>query len=235
MPIRFLTEESVDPYHNLAKEWVLTKHAVRGTCILYLWQNQRTIVIGRNQDPLSECRAEAFQGSGGKIARRKSGGGAVFHDLGNLNYSFIHDLRDPYGNAYREVLLTALAAAGIQAEFSGRNDILVRGRKISGYASYETGTRCCRHGTLLLNTDIAEMERWLTPDLDKMERHRIRSVSSRVINLQEIRKDLSVEKMIRLLADASGGLWLEGAPDSGQVAEAEKHFADQEWIMGGRE
>ena len=235
MPIKYLTEESVDPYHNLAAEWVLTNHAVRGTCVLYLWQNQKTIVIGRNQDPLLECRAEAFRKSGGRIARRKSGGGAVYHDLGNLNYSFIYDLRDPYGNTYREVLLTALAAAGIPAEFSGRNDILVGGKKISGYASYETGTRCCRHGTLLLNTDITEMERWLTPGREKMERHRIRSVSSRVINLQEIRKDLTVEKMIRLLAEASGGLALENRPDGGQVAEAEKHFSDQEWIMGGRE
>ena len=167
MPIKYLTEESVDPYHNLAAEWVLTEYVPRGTCILYLWQNRRTVVIGRNQDPFAECRVEEFTGSGGKIARRKSGGGAVYHDLGNLNYSFIYDLRDGYENAYREILLPVLSAAGIPAEFNERNDILFDGRKISGYASFETGTKACRHGTLLLDTDIGEMERWLTPDREK--------------------------------------------------------------------
>ena len=235
MPIKYLTEESVDPYHNLAAEWVLTENVPRGTCILYLWQNRRTVVIGRNQDPFAECRVEEFTGSGGKIARRKSGGGAVYHDLGNLNYSFIYDLRDGYENAYREILLPVLSAAGIPAEFNERNDILFDGRKISGYASFETGTKACRHGTLLLDTDIGEMEQWLTPDREKMERHRIRSVSSRVINLKEIRKDLTVEKMIRLFADASGGMELENRPDTRKVAEAEKHFACREWIMGGQE
>ena len=112
--------QGVDPYENLAAEQFLLEHLQPGQCILYLWQNQNTVVIGKNQNPWAECRVSLLQEEGGKVARRLSGGGAVFHDLGNLNFTFLAKTEDYDVDKQLSVIAQACGYAGIPVEKSGR-------------------------------------------------------------------------------------------------------------------
>ena len=163
----FAEGQTFDPYFNLAMEKWLCDH-LDGRRILYLWQNEHTVVIGKNQNPLKECRLAALKQDGGLLARRCSGGGAVYHDLGNLNFTFLVREADYSVPRQLEVILHALNALGIPAERSGRNDILADGRKCSGNAFYRSEGRCYHHGTLLVDVDRAAMSRYLTVDPAKL-------------------------------------------------------------------
>ena len=149
------------PYENLGLEQYLTGQAAPGQCILYLWQNRPTVVIGRNQNVWAECRPEAMEEDGVLLARRLSGGGAVYHDLGNLNFTFIARSALYSVPRHLEVILKSLSLLGIPGEISGRNDLTVRGRKFSGNAFYRSGDFCCHHGTLLVDADLTAMSRYL--------------------------------------------------------------------------
>ena len=126
--LRIYATTKTDPHLNLATEKHLMDITKPGECLLYLWQNKNTVVIGKNQNPWLECRTSLLEEEGGKLARRLSGGGAVFHDLGNLNFTFIMCKEDYDLDRQLSVIQTACAIAGIQAEKSGRNDILAVGR-----------------------------------------------------------------------------------------------------------
>lgn len=186
---------SFDPYENLAVEKYLLDTVPEDGCILYLWQNQNTVVIGRNQNPWVECRTSLLEQEGGRLARRLSGGGAVFHDLGNLNFTFLmgeenYDLEKQLG-----VIRTACLLAGIQTEFSGRNDILANGQKFSGNAFFHTQGKAYHHGTLLINVDMDKLSRYLSPSKAKLESKGVASVRSRVVNLKSLNKDLTCDTM----------------------------------------
>lgn len=114
--------ESKDPYLNLSVEKYLTEQVQKGQAYLYLWQNENTVVIGRNQNPYAECDIKKIREDNVNIARRLSGGGAVFHDLGNLNFSFINHESEQQIETNMSVILTALESFGLHAEFMGRND-----------------------------------------------------------------------------------------------------------------
>ena len=189
--LRFYISESTNPYRNLAAEELLLRRASDDEVILYLWQNADTVVIGRNQNPWRECHLNAMQEAGTKLARRLSGGGAVYHDLGNQNFTFITTDRNYDLNAQYEVILLALRGLGIQAERSGRNDVLVDGRKVSGSAFHRSGGNCYHHGTLLVNTDFSEMRRYLNPSPQKLAGKGVSSVVSRVGNLVDICPNLT--------------------------------------------
>ena len=160
--IKTIRTDGTVPYDNLALEEFLTLHAREGECILFLWQNLNTVVIGRNQNAWEECRVRTFRESGGYLARRLSGGGAVYHDLGNLNFSFA--VRKPdYDTARQsEVILRAVRMLGIPAERTGRNDFEAEGRKFSGNAFYEQKGCCCHHGTLMMQVNLDRLEQVLT-------------------------------------------------------------------------
>lgn len=193
---------SHDPYYNLAVEQHLLENVKEGQCILYLWQNQNTVVIGRNQNPWKECRTTLLQEEGGKLARRLSGGGAVFHDLGNLNFTFLMS-RDDYDlDRQLSVIQAAVRSFGIPAEKSGRNDILVNGRKFSGNAFYRNGRQAYHHGTLLVDVNMEKLSRYLNPSKAKLQAKGVDSVRSRVVNLKELYPALTIGALKKALAEA---------------------------------
>ncbi|QIB69835.1 lipoate--protein ligase [Aminipila butyrica] len=187
--------QSFNPYFNLAFEEYLVGRRRPHEQILYLWQNQNTVVIGRNQNPWKECNLEELNRLGGQLVRRLSGGGAVYHDLGNLNFTFISP--DGVDQIHRnmEVILQALSLNGISADFSGKNDILAEGFKISGNAYFLEEDTLCHHGTLLLDVDFEKLSRVLTVSPKKLQSKGIDSVKSRVKNLKEFNNKISLDSL----------------------------------------
>lgn len=194
MKFLIFESDSLDPCRNLAIEEYLLRLA-EDAAILYLWQNQHTVVIGRNQNPWKECRTTLLQQEGGHLVRRLSGGGAVFHDLGNLNFTFLmpHDCFDLTKQFC--VVLDALAELGIQAHFTGRNDITVEGRKFSGNAFYKNGRAAYHHGTLLVDADMEKLTRYLSPSKAKLQSKGVDSVRSRVVNLKELNPKITIDQL----------------------------------------
>lgn len=193
--------DSFDPYYNLAVEEYLLG-AVQNACILYLWQNQNTVVIGQNQNAWKECRMTLLEEEGGRLARRLSGGGAVFHDLGNLNFTFLMPSEDYDLDGQFAVIEKTCHLLGIPAERSGRNDVLSEGRKFSGNAFYRGKHSAYHHGTLLVDVDMDKLGRYLSPSKAKLQAKGVSSVRSRVVNLKEICPELTIEKMKAAMAQA---------------------------------
>ena len=230
---------STDPYYNLAVEKQLLDQVQENLCILYLWQNQNTVVIGRNQNPWVECRISLLEEEGGKLARRLSGGGAVFHDIGNMNFTFLTTSKNYNLPLQMSVIQTACSAAGIPTELSGRNDILADGKKFSGNAFYHSQGKAYHHGTLLVNADMDKLSRYLSPSKAKLEAKGVSSVRSRVTNLKEFAPDLTCDALREYLKDAFAavyGLHPEhiqpfDETDPAIVLEKEKN-ASWQWLYG---
>ncbi len=184
-----------DPHYNLAVEEYLMTHVGEEECILYLWQNRHTVVIGRNQSAWKECRTGDLERSGGTLARRLSGGGAVYHDLGNLNFTFLVSEENYDLDRQMQVIAEACLSMGIAVERSGRNDILADGRKFSGNAFYTHHGKSYHHGTLMLRVDKEKLGAYLNPSKAKLQAKGVASVRSRVVNLAEFCPDITVESM----------------------------------------
>jgi len=217
----FILADGVVPYRNQAVEELLMRTVDPETIVLYLWQNRRTVVIGRNQNARAECRVELLHQDGGHLARRLSGGGAVFHDLGNVNFSFL--AMDPDYSVPRQqrVILAAVRSFGLEAAISGRNDITACGRKFSGNAFISSGPRHCHHGTLLISADTSHMAKYLSVSQDKLESKGVRSVRSRVVNLSELAPGITVDTMSDALYRAFGAEY--GAhPERLQVSDLDQ-------------
>ena len=187
--------QDTDPHENLAAEKVLMDALQPGEAMLYLWQNLNTVVIGKNQNAWLECRTSLLEEEGGKLARRLSGGGAVFHDLGNLNFTFLMCKEDYDLDKQVTVIQKACALAGITAEKSGRNDLLADGRKFSGNAFYQDKVHAYHHGTLMVDVDKDKLGRYLSPPKAKLQAKGVASVRSRVVNLKELAPNLTIETM----------------------------------------
>lgn len=185
---------------NLAGEAYLIKEELEH--ILYLWVNDPCIVIGRFQNPYSECNLERMDEEGVQLVRRKSGGGAVYHDRGNLCFTLIGDKESSTKEENFALIIAGLKKLGIEAELSGRNDILSEGKKISGNAFQTTATKFCHHGTLLITSDLSVMANYLTPSSTKLASKAVKSVASRVGNLSEVKKDITTEEVENALIEA---------------------------------
>lgn len=194
---------SRDAAVNQAIEAYLTFWAPEDACVLYLWQNDRTVVVGRNQNAYEEARVHLLEDEdGGFLARRLSGGGAVYHDLENLNFTFC--VRDHNYDLQKqlEVIIKAVAKFGLTAEFSGRNDILIDGRKFSGNAFYQSGDMRYHHGTLLINVNSDAMAKYLSPPKAKLESKGVKSVRSRVVNLKSLVPDITADQLAKAMDEA---------------------------------
>lgn len=191
--LRVIISPQYDPFLNRAVEQYLTDRQEEGVVTLYLWKNERTVVIGYNQNPYAECNVKLLLDDGGHLMRRGTGGGAVYHDLGNINFSFIADKRLYDVKKQLSVIQGALLTYGLQTEISGRNDLTCQGRKFSGNAFAKGQRNDLHHGTILIKTDGAMMQRYLIVDKAKLLKNGVKSVASRVVNLSELVPELTSE------------------------------------------
>ncbi|MEC0986091.1 lipoate--protein ligase [Bacillus safensis] len=182
-------EQHYDPMINLAIEEYCLKYLDPEETYLLFYINQPSIIIGKNQNTIEEINTKYVEDNGIKVVRRLSGGGAVYHDKGNLNFSFItKDDGDSFHNfkKFTEPVIKALEKLGVKAELSGRNDIMADGRKISGNAQFATRGRIFSHGTLLFDSEIEHVVSALNVKKEKIESKGIKSIRSRVANISEL-------------------------------------------------
>lgn len=213
--LKVILSESFDPYLNIGTEEWIFDHLDPSQQLLFLWRNAETVVIGRNQNPWSECNLARMKEDEVHLARRKSGGGAVFHDLGNTNFTFLSP-KEGYSRRHNvEILLGALRSLGVEGEASGRNDLLVPfpdgPRKFSGSAYREKRDRAFHHGTLLLGADLSRLGNYLTPSPKKLKAKGKESVRARVANLTEVSPLITHEKVCSAIIGAFEAFYGEKA------------------------
>lgn len=236
--LQIIIGNQYNPYINLAVESNLLDNFLPNTVSLFLWKNKQTVVIGTNQNPYSECDIESLLNEGGFLARRRTGGGAVYHDLGNLNFSFIAD-KDIYDvKKQMQVIQKALLDFNLETEVSGRNDITYQGRKFSGNAFAKTKHQGLHHGTILIKTDGERLQRYLKVKPAKLHKHGVKSVASRVINLSEV-ADITSENIIPHLIRAFEDVYQNTATVinfddlcNNDAIELSQHIGSVEYLFG---
>ena len=244
--LTIIKTDNTDPYVNLAAEEHLTMTAAEGEMTVFLWQNAHTVVIGRNQNPWRECNVEAIKRDGVYLARRMSGGGAVYHDMGNLNFTFI--AKDGLYDVGRQtdVILKAVRMLGIEAEKNGRNDLTAEGRKFSGHAYYSSNGFNYHHGTIMMDVKADDLSKYLNVSESKLRSKGVASVRSRVTNLRDLlrgpAKNAGTEELIEMMKDAmvqaAIGEYGAGEPVFNRLPEIPKELLDkyssEEWRLGTR-
>lgn len=254
MSTLIVKSHSHDPYFNLALEDYLL-HQMAGAqkealqAILYLWQNENTVVIGRNQNAWAECKTELLEAEGGRLARRTTGGGAVFHDLGNLNFSLLMPQADFDIGRNFQMIIDTVRRANIPAERSGRNDILADGLKFSGNAFRIDHGVGLHHGTLLVSSAFERVGRYLTVAPAKLQARGVASVRSRITNLNAFRPELDVAYWMDQLEQVFIGSFADSKDGTRQTSEIihatshdyrqdplllhlEEKFASWDWRFG---
>lgn len=221
----FIENEGItNPKVNLALEEFAMRNLSPDTDYLLFYINEPSIIIGRNQNTLEEINQEYITANNIHVVRRVSGGGAVYHDLGNLNFSFIttHDIKNVNNfKKFTEPVIKVLKSLGLNAELKGRNDIQVDEKKISGTAQFTNGKRMISHGTLLFNTDLGEVANALNVKMSKIQSKGHKSVRSRVANISEFINQPMDMAMFR-------SLLLQGLNDESEPFETYR-LTPEEW------
>ena len=227
-----------DGWLNLARDGYFLENNKKGDVILYFYVNKNAVIIGRNQNAWKECNIANMDADGVQLVRRHSGGGAVFHDNGNLNFSFITDEKHYDLNRQMRVILNAVSKLGLKAELSGRNDITVDGKKFSGNAfSLAKGNRS-HHGTILVNADLTKLSNYLCVSKEKMRSKGIDSVRARVCNICELSSGLTVEAMRRLVIESfieeygAASEYVFDGTALAEVVERRERLVSWEWRFG---
>ena len=202
MKLSYLDLTTTDPAWNLAVEEYVFHSLPRDRMYVMLWQNRNAIIIGKHQNTHAQINQGFVEEKGIQVVRRLSGGGAVYHDLGNLNFTIIADAQGDsldFGR-FCDVVIRALEKAGINAQRNGRNDMTVDGRKFSGNAQYLKDGRVMHHGTLLFDSDMSVLSQALQVDEEKIKAKGVDSVRSRVTNLRPLlSRDMTLETFRKLL------------------------------------
>jgi len=245
--MEYIINDCTDPYFNLAlEEYLFNFNKDDKKIYFWLWQNDNTIVIGKNQNAFSEINAGFVKEKNIKVARRITGGGAVYHDLGNLNFSFIA----PYSGGkkydfrrFTDQIAKALETFGINAEYSGRNDLLLDGKKFSGNAQFVGEHKILHHGTILFSSDTDMINQCLNPTGEKLKIHGVDSVKSRITTISEhlsvrsVRMELKDFKneIARKICGNYGGANIRRLTEHEIKAVkdlSDKKFSAYEWIYG---
>ncbi|MCP1226599.1 lipoate--protein ligase [Sebaldella sp. S0638] len=203
--MKYIINENKNPKYNLALEEYVFKN-LEGE-YFFLWQNEPTIVIGKHQNTISEINLDYVEQKGIHVVRRMSGGGAVYHDLGNINFSFIQDKKDLSDfdfSFFTRPIVDLLGELGIKAEFNSRNDLAIDGKKFSGNAQYIHKKKILHHGTLLFNSEMEELVNSLKVSKDKIESKGLKSIKSRVANIKDY---ISGESKIKEVSDFKNALF----------------------------
>lgn len=240
MKLQFIVSDQTNPYWNIAVENYLLSLPETEVVTLYLWKNRRTVVIGQNQNPFSECNVEALEADGGYLMRRRTGGGAVYHDDGNINFSFVVPKALYDQTRQFSVIQRAVLDYGIVAELSGRNDILTEGRKFSGNAFSKGKYQDLHHGTILIKGNMEDLQRYLKPKPAKLQKHGVASVRSRVVNLSELNPEITSESIVPHLRSAFEEIYGDKSVDVGfpdiaarpEVRALYEQFASDDWKYG---
>ena len=221
-----IINDSSNAYYNLAAEEYLIDNFDED--IVMLWRNDNTVVVGKNQNTIEEIDSDFVREKGVSVVRRLTGGGAVFHDMGNVNYTVIQSYREGLFSNYEyftEVVRGFLQSLGVEAVLSGRNDLLIDGKKFSGNAQCVRNGRMMHHGTLMFSSDVKDISGALTPNQKKIESKAVKSVQSHVTNIsshmtEQQREEIDVEKFMELLRD----YYLQKLPDAVlyELTEADK-------------
>lgn len=237
---QILVSQTLSSQVNLAFEEYLVSKATSKTDIFFLWQNDETVVIGRNQNPWKECNVPRIKSDNIHMVRRLTGGGAVFHDQGNLNFTFISKYRDDVIDDNFKVIIEALKQLNIDSSFNGRNDLLVKERKVSGNAFVLNGNIQCHHGTLLIDADLERLKDYLTVSKLKLEAKGIESVRSRVENLKTFNENLTVDLIVNTLIDTfkadrkteMNAVYLDESEMKEEIKDFKNRYMDWSWNYG---
>jgi lipoate-protein ligase A len=197
--VRVLRSTSNNAFVNLATEEYLFNHVETDRPIMFLWRNGPTVVIGKHQNPWKECKVAEMEAKGVTLARRRSGGGAVYQDLGNSIFTFLNSKADHSLDRNFGILQRAIESLGVKTTFSGRNDVLVDGRKISGSAFKNLADRSYHHGTVLVNINKDDVERYLTVNKLKLQSKGVDSVRQRITNLTDFTSSATHEALSEAL------------------------------------
>ncbi|MDO5444511.1 MAG: lipoate--protein ligase [Eubacteriales bacterium] len=234
----YMETGSTDPAYNLAFEQYVLENCLSGSYVI-LWQNDNAIIIGRNQNTLQEINRQYVEDKGIRVVRRMTGGGAVYHDLGNLNYSYITDYNENISmEAFNAPVCRALRELGLNAESSGRNDITVDGKKVSGVAQRIYKNRILHHGCILFAADTSVLSGALNADPEKFTSKSVKSVSSRVANISDLLEEKigmdEFKKRIRKELIGSGAETFFLSDTELDLIEdlAEKKYRSWEWNYG---
>ncbi len=201
--MKLILSPSTDPAFNLALEQYVFDHMDRSQEYFMLWQNENTVVIGKNQNTFAEVHHKVAREKQISIVRRLSGGGAVYHDLGNLNFTFILDAKNTTEldlHLFCQPITELLQSLGVPAEINGRNDITIEGKKFSGNAQYIKQGRIMHHGTLMFQSDLSVVSDVLNVSSDKFRTKATKSVRSRITNISPFLKEpISLEEFKDLI------------------------------------